>query len=315
MNKLQEKLKSKIASFHDLNRVQKRLAEIDIRIRDERKKLEQVLITLNKENENIEDLEKLSIKSIFYKVLGDKEKQLEKERQDYLQTSLKYDEHRKTIELLEFEQKVLQEKIDKINHLESEIENLIEQRKKELLKSNQVVGDKLVKLTYSIEHRRKLLIDMEEAIDAGNKALYVLSQMIQSLQQAKNWGNWDMLSNERMSGYFKHSRLDTARQLSYQAKQLLMKFEDELRDVYQDEQEQFDFSLNFDSFSSFTDIFLDNLISDWIIQQKIANSLSNVISTRDRVTRVISYLQKDIPKLEKEIEKLEGTKVDLIVNA
>ena len=315
MDKLRQKIKKKVALFHEINRVKKHLAQLDIRIANERKQLEQILATLAKENQDIEALEKWSIKSIFYHVLGDKEKQLEKERQEYLQTSLKYDEHRKTIELLEFEQGILQKKIDKSNLLESEINQLIEQRKKELLNSNQIIGKQLVKLTSNIEQHRKLVVDMEEAVNAGNKALYVLSQMIQSLQQAKNWGNWDLVSNERMSDYLKHSRLDTARQLSYQAKQLLMRFEDELGDVYEKEQTQFDFSLNFNSFSSFTDIFMDNLISDWIIQQKISNSLSSVISTRDRVTRVVSFLEKDIPKAQDEIEKLEKQKADLIVNS
>ena len=51
---------------------------------------------MRKEFEDIENLEKLGMKALFYKVLGSQEEQLEKERQEYLQASLKYDQVRKT---------------------------------------------------------------------------------------------------------------------------------------------------------------------------------------------------------------------------
>ena len=313
MKNLQLELKEKIEELHNLQRVEKHLLQLNKRVQTERNKLQQVVDRLNQENEDIEKLEKLSIKSIFHKVLGDKEKQLEKERQEYLQTSLKYDEHRKTLELLEYEQEVLQKKINKSVGLETEIEKLIELRKNELLRNDPSLGHKLIEITQNMEHHQKMIVDMEEAIQAGERASGVLNQMIQVLKQARNWGNWDMMGDKRMASYLKHSKLDTARQLSYQAKQLLMQFEDELKDVYEYERRQFDFSLNFDSFSSFTDIFVDNLISDWIIQQKISNALSSVVATRDKVIRTISYLQSDIPKQESEIVSLEELKTEIIV--
>ena len=314
MKDLQKKLKSKISEFNTIQKINKHLVQLDQRIAKEQAQLDKTLKRIEKENEDAEKLEKMSIKSIFHKILGDKEKQLEKERQEYLQAALKYDEHRKTLELLEYEREVLEKKLAKAGSLEKEINQLIEQRKKELLQVNPTVGKQLVQITFNIEHHQKMMTEMKEAIQVGTHASQILNQMIGLLRQAKNWGNWDMIDGKRMSSYLKHSRLDSARQLSYKAKQVLMQYEDELNDVYQIERQQFDFSLNFNSFSNFTDIFLDNLISDWIVQQKISNALATVRATHDKVIRSISYLKADLPKQEEEIQRLEQLKTDLIVN-
>jgi len=314
MKNLQQQLKEKIEEFRTQQKITQHLAKLDQRIAKEQTKLEQTLKKLEEENADVEKLEKMSIKSVFHNILGNKEKQLEKERQDYLQAALKYDEHRKTIELLEYERGVLDQKNEQAADIEKEIERLVELRKQELLNKNPKAGQQLIKISSSIDHHHKMMIEMEEAIQVGTKASQVLAQMVNSLRQAKNWGTWDMIDGKRMSSYIKHSRLDTARQLSYKAKQMLIRFEDELNDIYQYERAQFDFSLNFESFGRFTDIFFDNLISDWIIQQKISNALATVRSTNDKLVRTVNYLRADIPKHKTKIEKLETNKMDLIVN-
>jgi len=314
MKNLQQQLKEKIEEFRTLQKISQHLTQLDQRIATEQTKLDQTLKKLEEENADVEKLEKMSIKSVFHNILGNKEKQLEKERQDYLQAALKYDEHRKTIDLLEYERGVLGQKNMQGTGIEKEIEKLVELRKQELLRKNPKAGQQLIQISNTIDHHHKMMIEMEEAIQVGTKASQVLAQMVNSLRQAKNWGTWDMVDGKRMSSYMKHSRLDTARQLSYKAKQMLMRFEDELNDIYQYERAQFDFSLNFESFGRFTDIFFDNLISDWIIQQKISNALATVRSTNDKLVRTVNYLRADIPKHQTEIEKLESNKMDLIVN-
>ncbi|MEL6926718.1 MAG: hypothetical protein AAFO94_21945, partial [Bacteroidota bacterium] len=289
------------------------LDQLDQRLAAEQQQLDQILKRLEAENADVEKLEKMSVKSIFHNILGNKEKQLEKERQEYLQAALKYDELRKSIELIEYERKVLTEKHNKSIGLEQEINQLIELRKKEILRTNPRLGKELLQITFNIEHHQKMQKEMEEAINVGGKASQVMAQMVNELKKAKNWGRWDMMDGKRMSSYMKHSSLDRARQLSYQVKRLLQAFEDELNDIYQYERSKFDFSLNFQSFSRFTDIFFDNLISDWVVQQKISNALASVRSTNDKLVRTLSYLKADLPKQAKAVEELEATKMELLL--
>jgi len=72
-------------------KVESRLEEIDKLIEWENKRLASLIKKLEKEAEDITRLEEMSLESIFHKMLGSKEEQIEKERQEYLQLSLKYD--------------------------------------------------------------------------------------------------------------------------------------------------------------------------------------------------------------------------------
>ena len=88
---------------------------------------------MRKEFEDIENLEKLGMKALFYKVLGSQEEQLEKERQEYLQASLKYDQVRKNLELLEFEYNILKKKSGNLATIEQKLNDLSVRQEKELI--------------------------------------------------------------------------------------------------------------------------------------------------------------------------------------
>ena len=111
----------------------------------------------------------------------------------------------------------------------------------------------------------------------------------------------------------KHSAIDKAKDLSYHVKHLLVRFQKDLSHIYGPE--NFDIQIQLDSFSRFTDIFFDNLISDWIIQQKIQNALSNVQSVRDRVYRICQSLDAEISKSNNSIEALEEQRKELILTS
>ena len=93
---------------------------------------------------------------------------------------------------------------------------------------------------------------------------------------------------------------------------LLNRFENELRDVYNPR--QLNLSLNLDSFTRFIDIFFDNLISDWVVQQRIRNALSNVVSVKDKASRLIGTLEMDDKDLVVKMKQLEKEKKQLVLN-
>ena len=62
-------------------------------------------------------------------------------------------------------------------------------------------------------------------------------------------------------------------------------------------------------------MFFDNLITDWIIQQKIYNALNNSLNTRDKVTRMVKLLESEKPKVDKAIADLNETKKEYVLRA
>jgi len=104
--------------------------------------------------------------------------------------------------------------------------------------------------------------------------------------------------------------VDKAKKLSHQAQQLLRVFSNELADI--NGQQNFNFRFDFGGFDSFLNVFFDNLISDWVMNQKIVNAINSVASTQTKVKRIVSTLEVDIKNAEAEIVKREDAVKGLI---
>lgn len=302
--------------FQSIELAQKRLDRVNEQLTDKNAKLQELDQKWRKEHKEVEKLEGLSIKSVFAKVLGDKEKQLEKERQEYLNAFMKYEEFKKTLEILEFEQKVLEEKVAKTDVVQAKMDQMLEQRKNELLQSNRPEGKVILDLERGIQNSYKNRKEVFEAIEFGKLAQTNLAQLHRQLGDAKNWGNWDMASGGRSrnrASWMKHSSMDKARRMVPETQHVLEQFKRELYDVYG--RQNFDVILELDGLSSFADLFFDNLITDWIVQRKIQNSLAKVSSVHDKVKRTVSSLEVEIQKIESGILKMEERKNQVIIDS
>jgi len=313
MSTIQVRLKTTLRELQQAQKVDRHLSELDTQIESAYSELDKLRLQLEKEFADIEKLEKLSMKALFHKVLGSKEQQLEKERQEYLQASLKYDEAKKSTELLEYEKEILEKKVQNLDALQARLDQLIKQRERDLVDQDTETGRQILELVLKMDNLDELIDQLDDAIKVGKQASDVLNKMIRQLQNAKNWGHWDMSGRKRGASYLKHSAVDRARDLSHHAKHLLMRFQNELKHIYG--HHQVDLNLHFNSFSRFTDIFFDNLISDWIIQKKIQNALSNVMTVKDRVTRIMQSLEVDIQQNKDRINDLERQRKDLIIRS
>ncbi|MEL6863007.1 MAG: hypothetical protein AAFP19_01250 [Bacteroidota bacterium] len=307
------KLKKTQEAHQSAQKVQKHLDQLQVKMDKADRELKELADLLAEQYEDFEQLTSMSMKSLFYKVLGSKEEQLEKEKQEYLAASLKYDETKKAIDLMLFERKVLEEKLEKLSGVEGRLKQLLKEREQALIRENSAKGRQLLALLEQIEDLRYARREVSEAIDAGRKAEQLLHEMLGLLKRARNWGNWDMMGKKRMASYLKQSTIDKARERAHHARYLLSVFEDELRDVFRDVR-RMDFSLQIGDFNRFTDIFFDNLISDWIIQRKIHNALSTVSSVRDRVVRLLGNLDRRFIQFDQQLQELEAERKQLVMS-
>jgi len=294
-----------------LKKVGNRLEDLNREITDLQGKIGYLVKQVDKESEDIETLKKTGVKSLFYKVLGSKEEQLEKERQEYLEANLRYDEARKSLELLEYERNILEGKIKALAVTERRHQELLKLREQEIIASNPQLAAKINSIDAQITEREKMIFEVDEALAVGQDAARLLDQVLNKLNQAVNWGQWDMAGRRgQMTSHMKHRQIDMAKDLAYKAKISLTQFEKELRDIYGPE--NFGLTVTIPSFSSFTDIFFDNLITDWIVQQKIQNTRSGVVSVKDKTARLLATLKGMIPKITYEIEQLEEARKSVL---
>lgn len=311
MTRLQERIQETFLELNKIQSVKKHYEETVVQVNNSYAELKRLSNILEKEHADIEQLEALSVKGLFHKVLGSKEQQLEKERQEYLQASLKYNEHKKSIEVLEYEKELLEKKLKSDETLTKQLKALKKDREHEILTSDTQLSKQLLSIS---EQADRLFIHKQEVSEAhgqGRKCLEILDLIIHELQKAKQWGQWDMYGGgRRRTGYFKHDAVDRARNLSYQAKHKLIRFKKELADIGI---EAYHMDVNVENFGSFTDIFFDNLISDWIIQKKIHNSLINIQRVKDKIINLSHALKQEDDKVTLKLQELAAERDRIIL--
>jgi len=286
------KIKETITKIVELEAVQRHfdttLEELEA-VLTKKDKIESQMI---KELEDINKLEKLGVKSIFYKVLGSKEEQLEKERQEYLQVTLQHKELLNALEVVNFEKDLLEKKLVAMDDLLKTLENLKEIRASEILSSASPLRNELILIHKKSDELRHLDAELQEALNAGANTLSSLSTVHKHLRKAKEWGDWDMMggNNGRYHKSMKHNAIDRAMGEISRTKLFLRTLNKELNDVGYSNQR---LGLSVDNIARFPGVIFDNLISDWIVQNKIKGVLATINNLIDDVKLMMKSIERD----------------------
>lgn len=313
MSEIHRKLTETLVQHQQIQKVRLHFDKMKAQLKQELDDLAVIEKQLKKEQRDVEKLEQTSLRSMFRKVLGDREQQLEKERQEYLAVSLRYNELTKSADLLTYELEVLEKKLADEEQLAIKVDSLMKKREEELMKDDPVIGKELLLIHRKMDRQHIALKDVDEAIAMGTRAFQVLEAMLVELRKARNWGQYDMMGDRGVASFVKHRTIDKARNMATQARHYLMRFREELQDVYQDV--QLNIHIDLGDFSRFTDIFFDNLISDWVVQQKIKKALQQVKNAADEVAYALKALQGEKPKIEAELENLEKLREKTILRS
>jgi len=249
-------------------------------------KLKQLKLQLEKEFNDVQQLEGGGITALFYSLLGNKVEKLDKERQEYLLAKLKHENCKNEISQLEIEIERLKSKISDLGDAETKYKNLLN-AKSERLKEKQ--DEKFIRYESLIESYLKEKNEVNEAIEAGEAALKGLRLAIQTLRKAQNWGIYDMVGGGFLATAIKHSNIDEAKNIILDVQVWLKKFKRELSDVRFAPSAEL--TVQLDSFSTFADYFFDNLIFDWVVQSKINRSLEGCEKIYSQVLEMVTQLR------------------------
>ena len=108
---------------------------------------------------------------------------------------------------------------------------------------------------YTLSQRRT---ELDQAVQAGRGALATIDSIIDKLQNAQNWGTFDIVGGGLITDIAKHSNLDDASQLTYTLQKQIHAFQKELSDI----SIHADFSIEVSDFMKFADFAFDGLIAD-----------------------------------------------------
>ncbi|WP_326906752.1 hypothetical protein [Sedimentibacter sp. MB31-C6] len=256
----------------------------------EKLQLNKLSNALKKENKDVLKLETASIASLFYTVLGNKEEQLEKEKQEALKVKLKYDQSRHNVDFLFNETKRIVDELSKIDVCEKDYEDLINKKLESIYSEDKDLSEEIKDLIKRKENINANIKEIDEAIKAGEDALHSVENTIKELEKSENWGVWDMLGGGMLTTMVKHSHIDEARYHGEETQRFLGKFKREISDI---NMAVTNFSIDVGSFETFADYFFDGLIFDWVVQSEICKSLDCAKNIKNQVDKAMSKLYEE----------------------
>ena len=314
MSELQQQLKESIEELTRIRMVGEHMRQLTSRLQAEEKALQVMEATLTKEQRDVEALEREGLTSMFRKFLGDREEKLEKEREEYLKASLRYNEIYKSVELIRFELELLQRKEQSHDAVAGRIEVLMKEREAELMRLNPAVATILQGIHEQTDRLVAYRAEVDQASAAGQQALDFVRAAEQNLHAALLMGQRNMWGSRQYgAGQQKHQYIDLARDMAYKSRHALIQFGNELKDVFHDMELRF--NMEIEDFGAFANIFFENLISDFIVQQKISKSLTNVTGTRQQVELIMQQLQQELDTIRGKLEALDEERKKVIVTA
>lgn len=279
------------------------------KLEEEKAKIKEYELLVKKEEKDLDKVEGKGIVSLFYSVLGSRDEQIDKQRQEYLAVKLKYDQYQSGAAAIEEDIRSMKQSISEIGNVENEYKELISIKERMIASANDINSRKLIEMTEEINDIELDKKEINEAISAGNDARKSLQNMIEALKSAEGWGIWDMAGGDLIATSIKHSKMDDAMEYAGMAQQSLTRFQRELSDV---ENEMQNLNIELTSFENFADYFFDNIITDWVVQSKIEESLSGALNMEAKVRTVIHDLERRLEAANQRQKQLKNQKTELL---
>jgi len=266
---------------------------------------------VNKESEDIEKLKKLTIKNLFIKILGNKEKQYEIESQEFLMAVLKHKGVVKEIEDLKYEYGIIKRKITEEFNLEKRHKILMDEKELILLELDNEISKDLSKLENKILSHKEMIYEIGEAIKKGKECEEILKNLEIGMRRAKKWGDWYYSGTKHVSEKIQKDYIKEATSDLYKANNLLLQFERELLDVF--DHFKIDYRRIIEDLSDFLETFYDRLITDWLVLQKIDTSLNEIHNYHNKIVRIIKMLEEELKEVQEYLMEEEEERKEILL--
>ncbi|MGC5771220.1 hypothetical protein [Paenibacillus pabuli] len=263
-------------------------------------KVQQRLEHLQKEQNDVERLNSMSLSAFFYHLIGKKEERLEKEELELMESKAEYDTACQMLKDIQEQRLQVQQEVEGQRQYEfwqSDYQVLWGKKENDLLEKDA----ELQQMAEDREHLSGELQELNEADREGEYLLLALERAEKALSSAGNWGIYDMMGGGMISTHMKRSRMDDAQVAIIDAGKRLRRFQKELEDVKM----AIHTELHLGGLLSFADYFFDNLFVDWMVQDKIRKAEMQVKDGLNIVRKTMQVLKNGIRENQVQLELLE----------
>ncbi len=310
-----EKLRAELTMLAEQMARQQKIESMLESLREEERSLSErerrLFESLKKEQADVERLEKSSVTSVLYSMLGKKEERLDKEQQEAYAAKLKYDAVVRQLDDCRGRMETLNREKAGLSGCERRYDQVFDQIHG-LLRQGGRYADQICSIEREIGENTAQLKELDEAISAGRAVMDQIGAIEKSLDSAEGWGTWDLIGGGLISFAAKHSHLDDAQAGAEYLQTLLNRFRTELSDVRMTAELG---RMDTDGFLRFADWFFDGLIADWAVLSHIHDSQESVTQVKGQVQSALSKLQTLRQSRVSERAVLDKRLSDLVRNA
>ena len=300
-----ERARQKMERSRKLDVILQDLKEQSVR---RRRAEEEARAVLEKEQGDVEELERMSLVSFLARIQGDLESRKAEERREAAMAKARYDAAKWDLEDLDRRLRDFAQEKESLKGLEKQYQALLDEKEAVLRSQGGAQSQRLGQLAQEQERTAGELREIQEAIQAGLAAQRALEEMSGDLSGAENWGVWDMVGGGIMATFAKHGCLDDAQDAAYEARRALSRFRTELADVSSEQVPDVELG----DFAVFADYFFDGLFADLFVQSRIREAQEQVEAVIQRVERLIVRLRDERENLEEKQGQLDWERERLL---
>ena len=269
------------------------------------------MVQWQKEQEDVERLERVSLSSVWAALRGCKEETLDREKAEEWTARLKWQEAQRQLAEIQSEIRDRQERIAADADCEERYQAVLAEKETAYREKDPVLAAKLAELEARELPLSVRCRELREALDAGALAEATLGTALEKLDSADLWSTWDLFGGGLLTDVMKYNRLDEAQSLMEQAQSDLRRYQAELADVAQAVQ----FDLQYSDMLRMADVFFDSFFADWMVSDRIADAARQLREVKERLGQTQERLQGELEKTGAELVALQAEHMDLVQNA
>lgn len=288
MNYYDSELQRLQSEIMEKKRTDAKLSDLLIQQSDLEKKTGELEKTMQKEQDDVDRLNGRSLAAFFYRATGKMGEKLTKEEAEACAAAVKYEAAKNELQAVNDDIEYCQRRLLQLQDCEQQYEKVLEEKTEQIKKSGVSEAGRIMNLeneTAFLENQQK---EIQEAVNAGNRALDITRKILEDLDSAKNWSTFDLLGGGLIADMVKYDRLNKVQDKIQDLQAALRGFRTELADVT--ESISGDLHVEIGDFLHFADYFFDGLFTDWMVYDKINDSRSRTLQTSDQIQKILGQL-------------------------
>ena len=290
----------------DRNRIKRRLDGTVVQLTEARLLRDKLYKKLTKEQLDVVKLGRFSFMNKINEWTGKWDEKMTKEINEATEAELHYNEAEKNVIDLEAEVSGLQTEFENPDfaYIDEEWADFLKQKETWIRRYDSVANNTLQKIADERVTLGSMAREIEEARDAGSKASRALDAALDKLGSAEGMSIWDtFLGGGLIVSALKYSEIDSSDDYIHRAQRALRHFETELMDVQNVASDSI--TVNNNDIFTFTDIFFDNIFSDWMVHSRITDAKSKLNTVLQDVRRVLDQLARKRDEVNHALEQLD----------